>query len=192
MQEPTIVGGPEFEELQGHVLVMNKVLYGTISGEACWHDKCFDILHQMGFKPSKEDPDKWMKSCKDDSYHEYIAGYVDDLAICLKGSQAFCDTLKGKYKLKLKGFGPFNYYLECGYTRDEDGTRNYAEKILESYEKMFGSKSKNTRTPLTAGDHPEKDVYDFVIKTTSNNIEQLLDSLFGFLGWGDLILQYIM
>ena len=47
------VGGPEFEELQGHVFVMHKALYGTRSGGACWYDKRFDILHQMGFKPSK-------------------------------------------------------------------------------------------------------------------------------------------
>ena len=57
-----IVGGPEFEELQGHVLVMYKALYGTRSGGACWHDNFFDILHDMGFKPSKADPDIWMKS----------------------------------------------------------------------------------------------------------------------------------
>ena len=29
------VGGPEFEELHGHVLVMNKALYGTRSRGAC-------------------------------------------------------------------------------------------------------------------------------------------------------------
>ena len=79
-----IVGGPEFEELQGHVLVMYKALYGTRSGGACWHDKCFDILHHMGFKPSRADPDIWMKSSKDASHYEYIAVYVDDLAICMK------------------------------------------------------------------------------------------------------------
>ena len=31
-----IGGGREFEELQGHVLVMHKALYGTRSGGACW------------------------------------------------------------------------------------------------------------------------------------------------------------
>ena len=36
-----IVAGPEFEKLQGHVLVMYKVLYGTRSGGACWHDRLF-------------------------------------------------------------------------------------------------------------------------------------------------------
>ena len=42
-----IVGGPEFEEQQGHVLVTHKALYGTRSRGACQHDKHFDILHQM-------------------------------------------------------------------------------------------------------------------------------------------------
>ena len=50
-----IVGVPEFEELQVHVLVMYKALYGTRSGGACWHDKLFDILHHMGFKTSEVD-----------------------------------------------------------------------------------------------------------------------------------------
>ena len=95
-----ILGGPEFEELQGHVLVMYKALYGTRSGGACWHDKFFDILHDLGFKPSKADLDIWMKSSKDGSHYEYIAVYVDDLAICMKDPKSFCDTLKEKYKLK--------------------------------------------------------------------------------------------
>ena len=73
---------------------MYKALYGTSSGGACWHDKSFDILHQMGFKPSKADPDIWMISPKDDNHYEYIALYLDDLAICMKNPKAFCDTLK--------------------------------------------------------------------------------------------------
>ena len=87
----------------------------------------------MGFKPSKADPDIWIKSTKDDNHYEYIA---DDLAIWMKDPEAFCDTLKEKYKLKLKGVGPISYHLGCEYTRDEDGTlvadpRIYVEKILE-------------------------------------------------------------
>ena len=65
-----IVGGPEFEEHQVHVLVMHKALYGTRSGGACWQDKLFDILHQIGFNPSKADPDIWMKNSKDGSHYE--------------------------------------------------------------------------------------------------------------------------
>ena len=36
-----------------------------------------------------------MRSSKDGTHYEYIAAvYVDDLAICMKDPQAFCDTLK--------------------------------------------------------------------------------------------------
>ena len=63
-----IVAGPEYEELQGHVLVVHKVLYGTRSGGAHWHDKCFDILQQMDLKPSRADPDIWMKLSKDGTH----------------------------------------------------------------------------------------------------------------------------
>ena len=190
------MGGPECEELQRHVLVMYKALYGTRSGGACWHDKVFDILHDMGFKPSKADPDIWMKSSKDASHYEYIAVYVDDLAICMKDPKSFCDTLKEKYKLKLKGVGPINYHLGCGNTRDEDGTlvvdpRKYVEKILESYEKTF---ERNQRRPRH---HWWEEITQrvthliFVTRTRSNNIRQLLDNLFGLLDWGDLTLQYM-
>ena len=139
----------------------------------------------MGFKPSRADPDIWMKSSKDGSHYKYIAVYVNDLAICMKDPKSFCDRLKEKYKLKLKGVGPINYHLGCGYTRDEDGTlvadpRKYVEKILESYETTFGERPKKTKTPLVGGDHPESDISDFVTRTKSNNTKQLLDNLFGF------------
>ena len=161
-----IVAGPDFKELQGNVLVMYKALYGTRSGGACWHDRLIDILQRMDFKPSKADPDMWMRSSKDGTHYEYIAVYVNDLAICMKDPQAFCDTLKKKYKLKPTGVGPLSYHLGCGYTRDEDGTlvvdpRKYIGKILESYERMFGGKPKKTWTPLVAGYHLEIDLSEF-------------------------------
>ena len=144
---------------------MHKALYGTRSGQACWHDKLLHILQQMDFKPSRAEPDIWMKLSKDGTHYEYIAIYVDDLAICMQDPQAFCDSLKEQYKLKLKGVGPISYHRGCGYTRDDDGTlaadpRKYVGKILEFYEKMFVENPKKTRTPLVKGD-PEKDLSDF-------------------------------
>ena len=67
----------------------------------------------------------------------------------MKDPQAFCDTLKEKYKLKLKGVALLSYHLGCGYTTDKDGTlvadpRKYVDKILESYEKGLG---KSQRRP---------------------------------------------
>ena len=35
---------------------MVKALYGTHSGGARWHDRLFDILQDLSFKPSQVDP----------------------------------------------------------------------------------------------------------------------------------------
>ena len=157
-----IIAGPEFKELQGHLLIMVKALYGTRSGGARWHDRLFDILQELKFKPSKADPDVWMRPEPGGTCYEYIAVYVDDLAIAAKDPQAFCNELKEKYNLKLKGVGPLEYHLGCTYKKDPDGTlaadpRRYVNKILESYERMFNEKPRKSRPPLEGGDHPELD-----------------------------------
>ena len=92
----------------------------TVGGPECWHDKFFEILHQMGFKPSRADPDTWMKYSKDGSHFEYIAVYIDDLAIYMEDPKSFCD--------KLREVAPINYHLGCGYTRDEDNPTNTLSK----------------------------------------------------------------
>ena len=79
---------------------MFKALYDTRSGGACWHDKLLDILQQIDFKPSKADPDIWMRSSKDGTHYESIPVYVDGIAICMKDPQAFCDTLNQVYKIE--------------------------------------------------------------------------------------------
>ena len=117
-----IIAGPEFKELQGHLLIMIKALYRTRSGGDRWHDRLFDILQELKFKPSKADPDAWMRPEPGGTCYEYIAVYVDDLAIAAKDPQAFCNELKKKYNLKLKGVGPLEYHLGCTYKKDPDGT----------------------------------------------------------------------
>ena len=54
-------------------------------------------------------------------HYEYIARYVDDLAIASKDPQKIIDALTETYKFKLKGTGPLKYHLGLNYYRDEDG-----------------------------------------------------------------------
>ena len=121
-QKLCIIAGPEFKELQDHLLIMIKALHGTRSGGARWHDRLFDILQELRFKPSKADPDVWMRPEPGGTCYEYIAVYVDDLAIAAKDPQAFCNELKKRYNLKLKGVGPLEYHLGCTYKKNPDGT----------------------------------------------------------------------
>ena len=175
-----IMAGPEFKELQGHLLIMVKALYGTRSGGARWHDRLFDILQELKFKPSKADPDVWMRPEPGGTCYEYIAVYVDDLAIAAKDPQAFCNELKKKYNLKLKGVGPLEY--QCTYKKDPDGTlaadpRRYVNKILESYERMFKVKPRKSRPPLEGGDHPELDTSELCDEHQTKQFQTLIGQL---------------
>ena len=177
-----IMAGPEFKELQGHLLIMVKALYGTRSGGARWHDRLFDILQELKFKPSKADPDVWMRPEQGGTCYEYIAVYVDDLAIAAKDPQAFCNELKKKYNLKLKGVGPLEYHLGCTYKKDPDGTlaadpRRYVNKILESYERMFKEKPRKSRPPLEGGDHPELDTSELCDEHQTRQFQTLIGQL---------------
>ena len=75
----------------------------TVGGPECWHDKFFETLHQMGFTPSRADPDPWMKYSKDGSHVGNIAVYIDDLAIYMEDPKSFCD--------KLREIAPINYHF---------------------------------------------------------------------------------
>ena len=176
------IAGPEFKELQGHLLIMIKALHGTHSGGARWHDRLFDILQGLKFKPSKADPDVWMRPEPGGTCYEYIAVYVDDLAIAAKDPQAFCNELKKKYNLKLKGVGPLEDHLGCTYKKDPDGTlaadpRRYVNKILESYERMFNEKPRKSRPPLEGGDHPELDTSELCDDHQTKQFQTLIGQL---------------
>ena len=115
-----IIAGPEFGEREGHILIIHKALYGLRSSGARWHEKFSDCLRELGFQPCKAEPDIWLR--RSGNLYEYIAVYVDDLAMALVKPQEFADTLQEKYHFKLKGTGPISFHFGMDFLRDEDGT----------------------------------------------------------------------
>ena len=155
-----IIAGPEFGELEGCLLVIVKALYGLRSSGLRWHERFADTLRDLGFKPCKTSSDVWMRNAGD--VYEYIAVYVDDLAIVAKDPKLITDLLVNKYKYKLKGVGPIDYHLGGNFSRDSDGTlsygpKKYIDKLISSYTKMFDSYPTERTSPLVRGDHPELD-----------------------------------
>ena len=55
-----IRAGPEFGDLEGHLLVVHKALYGLHSSGARWHDKFAKCLCDLGFQPCKAEPNIWL------------------------------------------------------------------------------------------------------------------------------------
>jgi len=158
-----IIAGPEFGELQGHLLIIRKALYGLRSSGKRWHEMLADTLRDMGFTPSRAEGDIWMRKSEDGKIYEYIAVYVDDLAIAARDPMGLCNLLMKKYNYKLKGTGPIAFHLGCDFFRDVEGVlcfapKRYIDKMVDSYERMFGEKPRQTySSPLESNDHPEVD-----------------------------------
>ena len=155
-----IVAGPEFEELEGHVMKIVKALYGLRSSGARFHDCLADTLKDLGFMQCKADPDLWLKDAGD--CYEYICVYVDDLLTVMKDGDTFFQTLINDYNYKLKGVGPPKYHLGGNFYHDSDGTlvwgaRTYIQRLLSNYETMFGGPPKKYSAPLDKDDSPELD-----------------------------------
>ena len=183
-EKVTILAGPEFGDLKGHRLAIDRALYGLRTSGQRWHDRFSDCMKAEGFSPCRADPDIWMRPNGD--VYEYVAVYVDDLALALKDPKSFVENLEKKHGFKLKGTGPMEYHLGADFQRDPDGTlcmspkKYITERLSKGYHSMFGEKpSTRAVSPLEHGDHPELDDSDLL---DNDGIEQY-QSLIGSLQW---------
>ena len=103
-----IIAGPEFgPELQGLALLIIKALYGLKSSAARFHEHLSMALRKLGFRPSKADPDFWIRDMQD--HYDYIARYVDDVIVFSKDPMSIMAELKKTYIMK--DVGKPQYYL---------------------------------------------------------------------------------
>ena len=176
-----IVAGPEFGDLQGHFLVIDRALYGLRTSGARWHERFAECLHAEGFVPCRAEPDIWLR--ERNGCYEYIGVYVDDLAMAMHDPEAFIQKLKDEYKFKFKGTGPISFHLGCDFLRDGDGTlrmepQKYIERMIATYERHFGGKPKSkARSPLEQGDHPELDTSDYCNEDETKAYQSLIGSM---------------
>ena len=174
------IAGPEFGELEGHLLLIVKALYGLRSSGQRWHDRLYDALRDMGFTPSKAEADIWYKEV--DGIYEYVAVYVDDLAIASRNPQPIVDLLEKRHNFKLKGTGNISYHLGMDFFRDEDKTlcmapKKYIDKMLQNYERMFESKPQLVTSPIEKGDNPELDTTELLDADQTQNYQSLIGAL---------------
>jgi hypothetical protein len=176
-----IIAGPEFGNLQGHVMIIYKALYGLPSSGACWHGRFSDCLRAEGLFPCKAEPDIWMRP--KNGVYEYIAVYVDDLAIAMADPQEFVDVLEKKHKFKLKGTGTIAFHLGCNFFCDDEGIlcmapKKCIEKMMMGYKLMFGEKPlSKVHSPLEKGDLPKLDTLELLDETRVQQYQSLIGSL---------------
>jgi len=176
-----IIAGPEFRERQGHTFIIVKALYGLRSSGLRWHERLADVLRDAGFEPCKNEPDIWLR--RDVDLYEYIAVYVDDLAIAMKEPDGFVEFLVTVHNFKLKGSGSIAFHLGCDFFREDDGIlcmapRKYIDKMIANYESMFGEKPKqNVSSPLEKNDHPELDTSELLQPDDVQKYQSVIGSL---------------
>ena len=89
-----IRAGPEFgPELEGHLLIIYKALYGLKTSGKAFGQLLQECLLDLGFVPSLAKASIYMRKCPTEGadHYEYIATYVDDLAIIMKDPQSLID-----------------------------------------------------------------------------------------------------
>ena len=64
------IAGPEFHELEGHILAIFKAPFGLCSSGKRLSERLADYPQEMGFTPCKAEPDIWMR--KKGYLYEYI------------------------------------------------------------------------------------------------------------------------
>jgi len=123
-----------------------------------------------------------MRKCHGEDVYEYIGVYVDDLIIVGKNPSNVTDMLMSKFNFKLKGVGPITHHLGCDYERDPDGTlyygpKGYIQKMIASFERMFGHKPKLYTSPLEKNDHPELDESDELPTDGTTKYQSMIGAL---------------
>jgi hypothetical protein len=139
-----------------------------------------DVLRDIGFTPSKAEADIWMR--EGNGVYDYIAVCVDDLLIAARNPEEIVQTLQENHGFKLKSVGKVTYDLGCDYFREKDrtlwyGPKKYIGKIVDQYERMFGSKPREYASPLEKGDHPEVDTSEELDEEGIKKYRTMIDCL---------------
>ena len=167
------VAGPEFASEQGSIMIVKMALYGLKSSGAAFRAKLAGLLHDIGYVPSKADPDVWMKEAiKPDGteYYEYVLCYVDDVLAMSCNPMKTIDGIKSMFKLKDDKAEPPDIYLGASLEQVETqgGTKcwsmsseQYVKAAVTNLEATLSKQDMRLPTssvPMSASYHPSEDV----------------------------------
>jgi len=82
------------------IAIVQKGLYNLKSSGIRWYLHFAKTICQMGFTPSKYDPDVWYKLREDGEGYDYIVTYVDDFLITAKDAWSYMRHLQSIYTIK--------------------------------------------------------------------------------------------
>ena len=105
---------PEFGSESGTIMLIRKALYGLKSSGAAFRAHLAETLYNIGFVPTRVNPDVWRRTAvKEDGfeYYEYVLCYVDDILATSHKAKDALKAVQAVFKLKDDRIEPPDMYL---------------------------------------------------------------------------------
>ena len=136
-----------------------------------------DTLMSLGFRPSRADPDLWMKMNAENDGYDYIATHVDDLIVVGKKPQEYIALIEQEFALRNVESEP-QYYLGTSLRRIQDGrivmnSASYITEALNKYEKNYTALKKEN-IPMRPEAHPETDTSEFLSPSEHKEFQHII------------------
>ena len=167
------VAGREFGLDAGKIMIIKRALYGLKSSGAAFRAMLADTIWDLGYRPSKADPDVWLKPATKANgfkYYEMILCYVDDVISISKNPMAAIDGIKKTFKLKNDKAEVPEMYLGAGITKVKTSSGQvcwsmtsdkYVASAVTNVENTLMEKGlrlpAKCNTPFITGYHPSED-----------------------------------
>ena len=164
--------GPEFGSKSGSIMIVKKALYGLKGSGAAFRAHLAEKLHDIGFIPTRADPDVWRRlAVKPDGfeYYEYILCYVDDLLAISHDAEKVLKSVQDTFKFKDDKIDKPDVCLGAQLDKmSVDGfegwtmtSEKYVKAAIENIEKTLAESNQRLptkcQTPLSSGYRPELD-----------------------------------
>ena len=169
-----IKAGPEFGSEAGKLMLVVRALYGLKSSGAAFRALLAETLYDLGYVPTKADPDVWIRpavKANGFKYYELVLCYVDDVLSVSHDPMKTMQGIKGTFKLKDDKIEEPTDYLGAGLSKMtmDDGTdcwtmssEKYVKAAVANVEDRLAREGKRLPSkcgaPLTSGYKPELDV----------------------------------
>ena len=164
--------GPEFGSESGLIMIVKNALYGLKGSGAAFRAHLAEKLHDIGFIPTRADPDVWCQpAVKPDGfeYYEYILCYVDDLLAISHDAQEVLKSVQDTFKFKDDKIDKPDIYFGAqldkmsvdGFEGWTMSSEEYVKSAIENIEQTLAETNQclptKCRTPLSSGYRPELD-----------------------------------
>ena len=165
--------GSEFGSESGKIMLVVRALYGLKSSGAAFRSLLAETLYDLGYTPSKADPDVWMRpaiKANGFKYYELVLCYVDDVLAISHDPMKTMNGVRRSFTLKGNKVEEPETYLGASLAKmaTADGvecwtmsSEKYCKAAVHNVESTLNAHGRRLpskcRAPLKLGYRPELD-----------------------------------